>query len=295
MVDLLDAGADPDHTTYTFRGCQPPLLHQSSVRVDSRDIFELLLKSGCNPDSLDRFGHTLLCHAVHNDNPDLVELLLESGADPDILTSEDMYGSPSVPLLHRALETSWNIVLLLLRSGCNPNLADSQGYTVLYRHTVNGGTIEEISCLLEYADPNIATTGLCWTPLHWVTYTQEDPALVKLLCERGANPDKEDATGSTPLHIAIRYRRYKNRDMLHTFGADIHTEDFIGLKPDSYYCWRNIDAFNSIVGHDIDIFGRTLLEAPRTGSAGDELVCGGVKCLSGKGECSDQIANGRYI
>lgn len=90
---------------------------------------------------------------------------------------------------------------------------------------------------------------MSWTPLHYVTYTR-NKELVELLCDNGANPNAQDATGSTALHIARRYYSDNRqiRDLLCSFGADQEAKDFLGLRPKSYNFRRNRNTFHDIVG-----------------------------------------------
>lgn len=182
MVDLLDAGADPNHTSHS--GDRTLL----EIWRNDTHFLSLLLESGCNPNTPGCDGYTILCHAVDDGNTRAVETLLEAGADPNVFTSYDMGDKiervrKSVPLLHRALHQSKNIALTLLQSShiiCNPNVSNLAGYTALYEADVEGD-IADVEMLLTYnADPNIATPGLCWTPLHIATYMNDKP-LVKLL------------------------------------------------------------------------------------------------------------------
>lgn len=80
--------------------------------------------------------------------------------------------------------------------------------------------------------------------------------------------------------MAVRYRHREIRDLLYKAGVDSKVEDFIGLKPSSYHFKRNIAAFNSIVRHDIDVFGQRILwlaedMEPLGGQDARPLVCGG--------------------
>lgn len=289
MVDLLDAGADPNHTLSGNR------LIGEWMHLPS--FLSLLLKSGCSPNSLSH-GSTLLCHAVDDGDIEAVQTLLEAGADPNVLTSYDITSRiKRVPLLHRALNESMDIGLKLLQSRhiiCNPNVRNAAGYTALYEAAVDGD-IADVKLLLAHgADPNIATDMLRWTPLHVATYMDDKP-LVELLCDYSPyhriDLNKQDETGSTALHMAVRYRHRKIRDLLYKAGVDSRVEDFIGLKPSSYHFKRNIAAFNSIVHYDIDVFGqRILCLAEETEGMGPfysarPLVCGG-------GETKRQCCNG---
>lgn len=288
MVCLLEAGADPNHGR---SGDNCSLLFDWLQCDSELPFLSLLLKSGCNPNTLCPMGYSILCHAVDDEATAHVKTLLKAGADPNVFTSDDLAcklaaARKSTPLLHRALQLSrgthspqpsQDIVLLLLQAECDPNVVNPAGYTALYEAIV-GGYMEDVEFLLKYADPNIATPRLRWTPLHFATY-MGNKSLVKLLCDHGANPNKRDATDSTALHMAVRYRLHTIRSLLCAVGADPNVDDFLGLKPGSYRFKKNIDSFNSVVGPDIDIFGQKLLllseDAMTYSRDATQLVCGG--------------------
>lgn len=307
MVYLLEAGADPNHTLGRKESLHNSLLLDWLGCDLELPFLSLLLKSGCNPNSLSLMGYSVLCHAVDDEATAHVKTLLKTGADPNVFTSYDLNcpfaaARKSTPLLHRALQlsrgthslqSSHDIALLLLQAKCDPNVVNPAGYTALYEAAI-GGYMKDVKFLLKYADLNIATPRLYWTPLHFTTYT-DNKSLVKLLCNYRANPNKRDATGSTALHMAVRYRLHTIRNLLSAVGADPNMEDFLGLKPGSYHFKKNIDSFNSVVGHDIDMFGQKILSLLEDSMPYDrldarQLVCGGGLT---KHRCCDGIA-GQY-
>lgn len=71
------------------------------------------------------------------------------------------------------------------------------------------------------------------------------------------NPTKR----TQPVALHIYAARYRIRDpLLHTFGAGLNAEDFLGLKSmaNCYRFRQNIHVFNLIVGNDIEqpVMGR---------------------------------------
>lgn len=219
-----------------------------------------------------------LITAVDQSKPEAVQRLLAAAANPDTQKA-------GCPILHIAARSRYvghkssssDIVRFLLESGCDSNSRDQNGYTALYLATISGSS-DKVRWLLETAkslshqlhphpaDPNATNTEMLWTPLHYATYAC-DLKLVTLLCRNGANPNKQDATGGTPLHILRRYCHnqcaqidsrallsLRIRDKLREFGADPDAEDFLGLKPGSYHFNKNRREFFKIVGYDLASF-----------------------------------------
>lgn len=85
---------------------------------------------------------------------------------------------------------------------------------------------------------------------------------MRILCAHGVDPDRKDATDSTVLHIAARYRHQTIRDMLCSRGADQEAKDLLCLKPGSYRFSRNIHAFDSVVGNNITSFAQGFMQCP---------------------------------
>lgn len=57
-------------------------------------------------------------------------------------------------------------------------------------------------------DPTVLRTGLGpqrQSPLHYACLVGNDGA-IKQMCAAGAEPDRADATGLTPLHLSFKYR-----------------------------------------------------------------------------------------
>ncbi len=76
MSLLLKHGADPNLSGF--------LLHLAVLKLPTHAI-SFLLRSGADPNSVDKDGSTPLFIAIQRNNPKCVSLLLESGAHPNHL------------------------------------------------------------------------------------------------------------------------------------------------------------------------------------------------------------------
>jgi len=92
-----------------------------------KEMLELLLMHGADPNVMLSWGTTPLHHAIEQDIPYDVELLLANGADPNAKGMN--WQSP----VHTAvLHGRTRILEILLDYGADPNLKDSSGFTPLY-------------------------------------------------------------------------------------------------------------------------------------------------------------------
>lgn len=216
----------------------------SSLLLPCRSL-HIFLKSVLNR----RKASVELITAVIQSNTDDVIGLLVAGADPDARKT-------GCPILHMAvrshMDNSTDLVRCLLESGCDHTTSNQNGYTILYLAVLSVNiNITKIGWLLKYTDPNTTNTELFWTPLHYAMYRQ-NKTLVVFLYKNVANHNEQDATGSTPLHIAWRccFSGHRLRALLCLFGADQEAKDFLGLKPRSYGFLRNCNTFRDIVVKD---------------------------------------------
>jgi len=269
---LLERGAYPNAWD---NGDKTPL-HYAAERGDV-EIVRLLLEKGADLNARDYMGQTPLHEATKNGHVDVVKLLLEHGANPNIRDEESMTPTP----LHYATERGdMKIVELLLEHGANPNalaFADWRKVTPLY-YAAEKGYIEIVRLLVRRG----ANIGIDKSPLyvatakghvHVVEFLLQqvaDPStvvndllitasgygsteVVRLLLERGANPNAKDKDGETPLHEAAKNGHVDVVKLLLEKGADLNARDYMGRTP-LHYAAENghVDVVKLLLEHGAD-------------------------------------------
>jgi ankyrin repeat protein len=161
------------------------------------------------PKSLDSGGLTPLLYAARENCLACVNVLLESKADINLPDPDDVS-----PLLVAIMNANWDLAQQLIQAGADVNQWDIFGETPLFiavnlRNRMDGGRAS--------IDPMNKTTGL---------------AIVKLLLERGANPNMQlffkpanltgstNTRGATPLIRAANNADVEVVKLLLEHGAD---------------------------------------------------------------------------
>ena len=167
--------------------CDPNIKNSAGLtplQVTSPEHFKIirkLVQHGANPKVIDNEGNTLLHCACSHGKLNCVQVLLETAkCDPNIRNSAGL-----TPL--RVTDTKCiGIIQALIEHSANPNVADSDGNTLLHNACCDG-RVETVKYLLEEAKCNPATknkAGL--TPLQITPPDFID--IIRELVKHGANP-----------------------------------------------------------------------------------------------------------
>lgn len=230
-------------------------------------IASALIEAHCNLDALSpRYG-TPLCEAANAGMASIVQLLLESGADPN--APGGWYGSA----IHAAcMSSSLPVLTLLLDAGAdvnlrrrsinyhhNPDKVTSQKTTTLYwwsctplLHAARCGHTDLVATLLKAGvDANaagqvsqhphdiieISPKSLSkLAPVH-VAAGHDEPTILKLLVEKGADVNQKDSTAWNPMLYAVARNRPTCLEYLLENGASMLLSPLcIAARSDSIAC-----------------------------------------------------------
>ncbi|MBQ6143577.1 MAG: ankyrin repeat domain-containing protein [Clostridia bacterium] len=193
---------------------------QWAARRGYREIVNLSLDLGADPNIRDNYGDTPLHMAARGEHEEIVNLLLDHGADPNI--KNRLLDTP----LHDAVrEENREIVELLLNHGADPNIQDRRERTLL-NSVILRGHEEMVNLLLDHgADPNIQDRRFGDTPLH-IAASDGHERIVNLLLDHGADPNIQGRRfGDTPLHRAARSGHQGIVNLLLAHGAAPNIRD----------------------------------------------------------------------
>lgn len=219
-------------------------LHWAVYRVD-HDMVRALLAAGATPNVTNRYGSTPLTEAVKLGDVELVRMLLDAGADPDSPNQDNQtalmlaasIGSLEIAtlLIERgadvnAIETFRNQNALMWAAGQNhPEIVDlllANGATDLDRRAAFDDWPRQMT-----SEPRAQfrqTGGL--TALLYATRSGCLRCVVSLV-EAGADLDRPNPDGTTPLINAIDSKHFDIAMYLIDQGAKVDVWDMYGRTP----------------------------------------------------------------
>ena len=167
------------------------------------DVAKCLLKYGANPNSIDYIsGWRPLSRAVLKKDPGMLELLLSYGANPYLADADAMETTSLYKALVQRCTARLDLVRLFFDYVIDVCATDAHGTEI--KPDIN----------FQFKD------GM--TSLH-VAVLQGDIKLVRLILDLGSDVDPTDASGNTPLQLAITTHNRPVVELLLSYGADINT------------------------------------------------------------------------
>ncbi|KAK4176681.1 ankyrin repeat-containing domain protein [Triangularia setosa] len=186
---------------------------------------------------LDYMDRTPIWFAAKHNRLDVMEHLINSGADVNQLSKDRENPAALWAASHNAAT-----VEVLLCSGCDSNLVNNEGHTLLHRACWTGNVVLARLLLQHEADPTIRDkNGM--QPLHYASREGYD-TLVKMLLESSKRYAIDincvDNTGNTPLMFAADQGHDFMIKLLlnHTPPADFRQRDKLGCDAFYFACAR---------------------------------------------------------
>jgi len=206
-----------------------PLIPLGPARY--KELFDLLVESGSNPNARNNLGETPLHLAAIANNLVVAKALIAFGAD---ISARDR--NEETALFFAVRKGSTDIVRLLVSSKTDANVRGKNGYTPLIVAIRWGEDKAEIGRIAQYlvdsgADVNARKPGGGWGAAGSDGQTALQQAsefgyasVVELLIRRGADVNQEFKDGRTPLYWAARNGRKDIVEILIRSGANVNAK-----------------------------------------------------------------------
>ncbi len=217
---LLEKGANLNKTNKY--GMIP--LH-SSINYNSNVVLvKFLLDKGSNVNAKTSYGTTALHIAVYNNQAKVVQLLINAKAD---LNVSDKYKNTPVDYAKTK-----EIQQLLVNAGAKLNLNKE-----LFK-AINSNDLKQVQELIKKGAKADATTDLHsffgsttnWSTLH-ASASIKSFAITQFLISKGADVNKRNSAGFTPIYFAIGTDNKQIVKLLIKHGAKVDVQSDYGVSP----------------------------------------------------------------
>ena len=218
-------------------------LHWATYRVD-RELVDRLLKKGAKANVVNRYGASPLHEAVRVASPELTGLLLEAGADANAANEDGM-----TALMLAARTGNVTVAELLVKAGADVNRVERfKGQSALM--WAAGENHPEMVAFLVARGADLSLRAMS---TDWPSQISNEPrvqyrpvggltpllyaaragclACVRTMVEAGADADRPNPDGMTPMIMALDNGAPEVAHYLLDRGANPHTWDWWGRTP----------------------------------------------------------------
>ena len=229
VAQMLSFGVDPDARD---ENDLTPLIsvatrskYQKRKQEIAAEAAKLLLTHGANPDLTTSHGETALHRAAGTGSTEVAITLIEAGADINMSTENGQ-----TPLLAAVQKKHNNIAQALLAAGADPNKRIDASSNSIYplKAAARNNNPEMIRKLFEAGaviDPG--SRDLC----DLVQYGAQNPEVIQMIVESGADMETADPLNRYPLDIVVRNGNTESILYLLELGVSPILKDWKGLQP----------------------------------------------------------------
>ena len=213
IIDKVDKKLIND----SLEGKTPLIIAVGNSYIDTAKI---LIENGANINAVDIEGWSALSYAVNNGDIEIAKLLLENKAK----IKDELLIAIKSPIV----ESSINMMKLLIENGANINYTDENGFTPL-NIAIESGDMELTKFLITNG-ANVNSLMQDGVSLIGYAIAQNNMDLLQMLIENGANVNNTngDSWADTPLKTASRLGLDNVVRILLTRNADINAVDMNG-------------------------------------------------------------------
>lgn len=199
-----------------------------AVHAGNMDAIETLLSSGLNP-NLPVHGYTPLWFALQSGHAGTVGLLLDRHADPNLLLGTGPF--EATPLQLAVELDNPQIVSKLIAAGADVNAKGSLGDTALHMAVRGNGHLDALRLLMDRgADPNVRDREGA-SPLDYAVWHGALDSTALLLAHGARLNEPDTKTGATPINEAAFMGNTHIVQYLLRFHPDLSIADKRGYSP----------------------------------------------------------------
>lgn len=192
---LIESGADP--LTEADGGSILYLVCQFAYQLAN---CRLLLEKGANPNQTYPDKEMMFTRVLRRNSKELVELFLDNGANPDSFDPWEE-AEAKTPLTFASHNCSYEVMKTLLDKGASPNYGPDGAESALLAAAWQGDDIKKAELLLERGADLDWKRSDGWTPLQTA---YDSPKFVSLFLKHGADIERQTEDG-TVLMMAARW------------------------------------------------------------------------------------------
>ena len=217
---LLRAGANPDAADLDD-GWTPLIV---AAKLGYSSIADLLIRNKANVNVTNSARENALMHAAYQEHLSIVEMLIDAGAELDAVNDQGM----TALMMSLGKYGNAEIAIKLIKAGSDVNRTDMKGWTPLAM-AVRNGHKAAVKELLKYKAVINNKNSDGWTPLMLTAaqgagYTD----IAEILLAGAPNKNEVNKNKNTALMIAVENKHFKLAKLLVNKGANINISNEFG-------------------------------------------------------------------